>query len=229
LRLFVSSQDQSIPALKTVFPSFEGFAPADRHARGWTGTKRLFDIVAALFLLVAALPLLVAIGVAIRLDSRGPALFAQRRIGRDGVPFSIFKFRTMRVLENDSEIKQATQDDPRITRVGRFLRVSSLDELPQLLNVLAGQMSVVGPRPHAAAHDEFYETRIANYRLRRLVKPGITGWAQINGHRGATPELADMEARVDLDQFYVEHQSLAFDLKILARTPLAVLSGRNAH
>ena len=223
----MSTQDQSIPALRTVLPAFQGFGvPARTEGRT---AKRMLDIAVALLLLLATLPVLGLIALGIRLDLRGPVLFAQRRIGQGGKPFAIVKFRTMHVLENGADIKQATGNDPRITRIGRFLRVWSLDELPQLFNVLAGDMSLVGPRPHAAAHDEYYGARIANYHLRRLVKPGITGWAQINGHRGATPELSDMQARIDCDQFYVEHETLALDVSILARTPLAVLSGRNAH
>ncbi len=208
-------------------PAFQGFGvPAGTGGRT---TKRILDIAVAILLLLASLPVLGLIAVAIRLDSRGPVLFAQRRIGQGGKPFAIVKFRTMHVLEDGPDIQQATGNDPRITRIGRRLRLWSLDELPQLFNVLAGDMSLVGPRPHAAAHDEYYGAHIANYHLRRLVKPGITGWAQINGHRGATPELSDMQARIDCDQFYVEHETLALDIRILARTPVAVLSGRNAN
>ena len=123
---------------------------------------------------------------------------------------------------------QATAGDARITRVGRILRMLSLDELPQLFNVMSGEMSLVGPRPHAIAHDEFYAPRIAGYRLRHQVKPGITGWAQIHGARGATQTLADMQRRIDLDLWYVAQESLWLDLRILARTPLEVLKGRNA-
>jgi putative colanic acid biosysnthesis UDP-glucose lipid carrier transferase len=223
----LSLQDHSLPHLKTVFPSFEGFglsaAPESLSA------KRVLDFVVALGLLVLALPLLALVTLAIAADTRGPVLFAQRRIGLNGKPFAILKFRSMRVAEDGDEIVQATADDARITRIGRFLRAASLDELPQLINVLAGDMSLVGPRPHAAAHDEYYAERIANYHLRHLVKPGITGWAQVNGARGATPRLDDMQSRVDLDLFYVRHESLFLDLKILVRTPLAVASRRNAY
>ena len=223
----MSTQDQSIPAFRTLLPAFHGFGiPARTEGRS---AKRTLDLAVALLLLLASLPALGLIALAIRLDSRGPVLFTQRRIGHGGKPFAIVKFRTMHVLEDGTDIRQAAGDDPRITRIGRFLRVLSLDELPQLFNVLAGDMSLVGPRPHAAAHDEYYGARIANYHLRRRVKPGITGWAQINGHRGATPELSDMQARIDCDQFYVEHETLSWDISILARTPFAVLSGRNAR
>ena len=228
-RLPVSIQERSIPALKTVFPSFKEFGAAAGQARRSRTAKRMLDVTLAIALLILVLPVLALLGIAIALDSRGPVLFTQRRLGLNGKPFAIYKFRTMHVLEDGAEIRQATRDDARITRVGKLLRGLSLDELPQLFNVLAGEMSLVGPRPHAIAHENFYEARIGNYHLRRLVKPGITGWAQINGCRGATPQLSDMQARVDLDQFYVENETLVLDLKILAQTPVAVLSGRNAH
>ena len=219
----MSTQDHSLPVLS----SFEGLGIAVENEG--LNVKRVMDVLGALFVLLLTLPLFALIILAIGIDSKGPVLFAQRRIGRGGRPFAILKFRSMHVLEDGAEIRQAMKGDARITRVGHLLRATSLDELPQLFNVLAGDMSLVGPRPHAAAHDEFYGARIANYHLRRLVKPGITGWAQVKGHRGATPELRDMQARVDCDQFYVENGSLALDLKILAATPLAVLTGRNAH
>ncbi len=219
----------SAPTLEKIFPAFEnlsaitGAAPRSRLA------KRTLDIVAASLLLVLCLPLMALIAIAIALDSRGPVLFAQRRTGLNGRDFTIYKFRTLNVRENDAEVRQVVENDARLTRVGKRLRGLGLDELPQLINVLAGDMSLVGPRPHAIVHEKFYAARIGNYRLRRLVKPGITGWAQINGCRGATPELADMQARVDLDQYYVEHENLGLDLKILARTPAAVLSKRNTR
>ncbi|MEA1648129.1 exopolysaccharide biosynthesis polyprenyl glycosylphosphotransferase [Nitrospirillum sp. BR 11164] len=190
--------------------------------------KRALDMTLSLALLLACLPLLGLIALLIRLDSRGPILFRQQRIGLAGQPFHIVKFRTMHVLEDGADVVQAIEGDPRVTRVGGLLRVTSLDELPQLLNVLSGEMSLVGPRPHAAAHDDFYRARIPNYLYRQNVRPGITGWAQVNGARGATPQVADMQARVDLDAWYVDNASLALDLKILARTPLVVLSRRKA-
>jgi putative colanic acid biosynthesis UDP-glucose lipid carrier transferase len=185
-------------------------------------------MVFSLALLLACLPLLALVALLIRLDSRGPILFRQQRIGLAGQPFHIVKFRTMHVLEDGADVVQAIEGDPRVTRVGGSLRVTSLDELPQLLNVLSGEMSLVGPRPHAAAHDDYYRARIPNYLYRQNVRPGITGWAQVNGARGATPQVADMQARVDLDAWYVDNASLALDLKILARTPLVVLSRRKA-
>ena len=223
----MSIQERSIPALKTVFPSFDDFG---RIARPRSHkAKRALDVTAALLLVVLVLPLMAVLSLAIALDSRGPVLFTQRRVGRGGKRFAIYKFRTMHVLEDGDVVPQATPHDARITRVGRLLRGLSLDELPQLFNVLAGEMSLVGPRPHAVAHEDFYQARIGNYHIRGLVKPGITGWAQIHGCRGATPLISDMQARIDLDQYYVEHENLALDLVILARTPLAVLSRRNAR
>ncbi|ASG24092.1 exopolysaccharide biosynthesis polyprenyl glycosylphosphotransferase [Nitrospirillum viridazoti] len=199
-----------------------------RRARRHLTPKRALDMALSLALLLACLPLLGLIALLIRLDSRGPILFRQQRIGLAGQPFHIVKFRTMHVLEDGADVVQATEGDPRVTRVGGVLRVTSLDELPQLLNVLSGEMSLVGPRPHAAAHDDYYRARIPNYLYRQNVRPGITGWAQVNGARGATPQVADMQARVDLDAWYVDNASLTLDLKILARTPLVVLSRRKA-
>ena len=181
---------------------------------------------AALLLL---LPVLTLAGIAVALDSKGPVLFAQRRTGRGGKTFAILKFRSMHVMEDGPEIRQAARGDARVTRVGRIIRKLSIDELPQLINVLAGEMSLVGPRPHAVAHDEFYGARIPAYRERFQVKPGITGWAQVHGARGATPALADMQRRIDLDVWYARNSSVLLDLRILARTPLEVLSTRNAH
>ncbi len=197
-------------------------------ARPRRETQRLLDIAVSLVLILLLSPLLAIITLAVALGTPGPVLFCQRRTGKDGQIFAMFKFRSMRVLEDGAEIVQAREHDPRITRIGRFLRVSSLDELPQLFNVLRGEMSLVGPRPHAVAHDEYYGARIKDYALRQRVRPGMTGWAQVNGKRGATPQLSDMQARVELDAWYVAHRSLALDLKILARTPLEVLRRRNA-
>lgn len=190
--------------------------------------KRLLDIAVSLTLIVVLLPVLAAISLAVALESRGPVLFCQHRRGRHGRIFPMFKFRSMRVLEDGAVVVQAKENDPRVTRAGRILRSTSLDELPQLFNVLAGEMSLVGPRPHAVAHDDFYGARIANYAVRQRVKPGMTGWAQVNGARGETPELRHMQARVDLDAWYVAHQSFLLDLKILVLTPLEVLKRRNA-
>jgi exopolysaccharide biosynthesis polyprenyl glycosylphosphotransferase len=213
--------------MKAVFPAFDGFVLPIPGASESTA-KRVLDIAAAALLILLLSPLLALVSLAILLDSRGPLIFAQRRTGLNGKTFAILKFRSMHVLEDGADVKQAVRGDARITRIGRIIRKLSLDELPQLFNVLAGDMSLVGPRPHAIAHDEYYGAVIANYAVRQQVKPGITGWAQINGARGATPTLESMQARVDLDSWYVAHSSLALDLLILARTPFEVLRSRNA-
>jgi lipopolysaccharide/colanic/teichoic acid biosynthesis glycosyltransferase len=155
-------------------------------------------------------------------------LFRQTRKGLNGRTFRIYKFRTMRVLEDGAVVRQATRGDARVTRIGRILRSTSLDELPQLLNVLSGEMALVGPRPHALAHDEFYSREISGYDQRFRVKPGITGWAQVNGARGETPTLDHMRRRIELDLWYVQHKSIALDLTILARTVVAEL-GRTSE
>jgi putative colanic acid biosynthesis UDP-glucose lipid carrier transferase len=199
------------------------------HRADALDATRLLDITVSLIAIALLLPLFALVSLAIVLDSRGPVLFCQRRQGQNGQVFGILKFRSMRVMEDGVHVVQATSNDARVTRVGRFLRSSSIDELPQLFNVLSGEMSLVGPRPHALAHDEYYGARIPAYAKRQRVKPGITGWAQINGTRGETPELSDMEKRVAFDSWYVDHKSLALNLLILIRTPLIVLSRRNAH
>jgi putative colanic acid biosynthesis UDP-glucose lipid carrier transferase len=171
-------------------------------------------------------PLLVLIALVIRLDSNGPALFTETRTELNGKKFRIYKFRTMTVQEDGAVVQQATQGDPRVTRIGRILRKTSLDELPQLLNVIRGEMALVGPRPHALAHDQHYGRAIPTYEHRFAVKPGITGWAQVNGARSETPTVADMKRRIDFDLWYVQHQSLALDLTILARTVVAEITRR---
>jgi exopolysaccharide biosynthesis polyprenyl glycosylphosphotransferase len=191
--------------------------------------KRGFDLAIALPLFVLLAPLMLAIAVLIRFDSAGPALFRQKRLGQGGKPFEIVKFRSMTVLEDGDNVTQVRKGDVRVTRVGRWLRRSSLDELPQFFNVIAGDMSLVGPRPHAIAHDRLYASLIENYELRQLVKPGITGWAQVNGRRGETPAVEDMRDRVTLDIWYARRASFSLDLKILLRTPFEVFRQRNAY
>ncbi|MCK1682385.1 exopolysaccharide biosynthesis polyprenyl glycosylphosphotransferase [Bradyrhizobium sp. 147] len=191
-------------------------------------SKRIIDIIGAGFALMVFAPLLAMAAVAIRLDSPGPILFKQQRCGFNGRIFSIRKFRTMHVLENGPVVVQATPLDPRITRVGRWLRRTSFDELPQLLNVLDGSMSLVGPRPHAVAHDGQFEKLVRKYAFRRRVRPGLTGWAQIHGCRGPTPTATMVERRVEYDLWYIDNWSLRLDLAILLRTPMEVLRGRNA-
>ena len=194
-----------------------------------TSSKRLLDLAIAVPALIFLAPFLALLALLIRLDSPGPALFRQKRLGYRGRPFDIFKLRTMRVLEDGETIAQARPDDARVTQIGRWLRASSLDELPQLINVIKGEMSLVGPRPHARAHDDFYARLIAGYPHRQDVNPGITGWAQVNGLRGATPTVDIMSRRVDFDVWYARHASFGLDLEILLRTPLEVLRRRNAY
>jgi putative colanic acid biosysnthesis UDP-glucose lipid carrier transferase len=185
--------------------------------------------VLALLILVMILPLLLAIAIGIKLSSPGPALFRQRRYGLDGREIYVYKFRTMTVTEDGGEIRQATRGDKRVTRFGALLRRYSLDELPQFINVLQGRMSVVGPRPHAVAHSEMYRKLIKGYMIRHKVKPGITGWAQVNGFRGETRTLDRMESRIAYDLAYLRHWSLRLDLWIVLKTLLVVLNDRNAY
>jgi Undecaprenyl-phosphate glucose phosphotransferase len=191
--------------------------------------KRAFDIAVASALLLGALPLLLLIAAAIKLDSPGPVLFRQRRNGFNQQEFKVFKFRTMTALDDGDVIRQASRDDDRITRIGRLLRRTNLDELPQLLNVILGDMSLIGPRPHAVAHNSAYHQRIRLYARRHNVKPGISGWAQVNGLRGETDALEKMQRRVEHDLYYIDHWSVAFDIKILLLTVLSPNSYRNAY
>ena len=197
-----------------------------RPLPGWhVVLKRAEDLLLGSVFLVMLSPVMLAVGTAVRLDSQGPALFRQRRLGFNNNPITVYKFRSMthRPLQSDSTIVQASREDPRVTRVGRFIRRTSLDELPQLLNVLRGEMSLVGPRPHAIAHNEQYSALIDDYLGRHRVQPGITGWAQVNGLRGETDTLEKMQKRVEFDLAYIERWSIAFDLRIIAQTALGVL------
>lgn len=169
------------------------------------------------------------IALLIKLDSKGPVFFRQRRHGSNYKIIEVYKFRTMSVLEDGDTIRQASKDDKRVTRVGRYLRMTSLDELPQLLNVLAGNMSLVGPRPHALAHDDHYSELLEDYASRHRVKPGITGWAQINGFRGEITEPGLMEQRVRYDLEYIDNWSIWFDIKVLLLTPLFGFISRKAY
>jgi undecaprenyl-phosphate galactose phosphotransferase/putative colanic acid biosynthesis UDP-glucose lipid carrier transferase len=175
------------------------------------------------------MPMLLIVALAIKLDSPGPVLFKQTRHGFNKQRFKIFKFRTMNVLEDGATVKQAVRDDNRVTRVGMWLRKTSIDELPQLFNVLIGDMSIVGPRPHATAHDSYYADLISDYAFRHHVKPGITGWAQVHGYRGETPTVQSMKERVDYDIWYVDNWSLLRDVQIILRTALEVTRGHNAY
>jgi putative colanic acid biosynthesis UDP-glucose lipid carrier transferase len=199
----------------------------------FTGTnelvKRISDIVLASIILVLISPLLLLIAIGVKLSSPGPAIFRQKRNGLDGEEITVYKFRSMRTMDNGPVVKQATKADPRITRFGAFLRRTSLDELPQFVNVLQGRMSIVGPRPHAVAHNELYRQLIKAYMVRHKVKPGITGWAQVNGCRGETETVEKMQARVEYDLEYLRNWSLGFDLRIIARTIKLVFFDRNAY
>lgn len=202
-------------------------AEEQSRPRGYTHIKRQIDIVVALACIIIASPLFALIAILVRLDSPGPILFHQSRVGLGGRIFTIVKFRTLTVIEDGPNIVQVGEDDPRMTNLGRMLRRCCLDELPQLFNVLWGDMSLVGPRPHALAHHIYYGTRIASYAARHAVKPGLTGWAQVHGACGPTPLLSDMRARVELDLWYIAHATIALDLLILAKTPLQILRGRH--
>lgn len=191
--------------------------------------KRLLDIMIASFALALLSPLMLITAMAIRLDSPGPAVFRQRRAGFNAELFTIFKFRTMSVMEDGSAVKQAGRADSRVTSIGRILRASSIDELPQLFNVLRGDMSLVGPRPHALVHDDQYGAILADYAFRHHVKPGITGWAQIHGYRGGTAEVGLMRKRLEHDLWYISNWSLLLDLVIMIRTVVEVFRHRNAY
>lgn len=191
--------------------------------------KQGIDRILAATSLVLLMPFLAVIIAAIRMESPGPALFLQTRVGFNGRPFKIFKFRTMSTLEDGPVIVQATKNDSRITHLGALLRKLSIDELPQLINVLRGDMSLVGPRPHALAHDNEYDRLIATYAIRQKMKPGITGWAQINGFRGETPEIGMMMRRVESDLWYIESWSPWLDIRIMLLTVIRVLQSENAR
>ena len=199
----------------------------------FTGTneliKRISDVVISLAILVLISPLLLVVAIGVKLSSPGPVIFKQRRNGLDGEEIIVYKFRSMHAMDNGSVVRQATKDDPRITRFGAFLRRSSMDELPQFINVLQGRMSIVGPRPHAVAHNEEYRKLIKAYMVRHKVKPGITGWAQVNGLRGETDTIDKMKTRVEYDLEYLRNWSLALDLQIILRTLRLVIFDRHAY
>ena len=192
------------------------------------GVKRLVDLVLASVAFVFLLPVMLLTAIAIKLDGPGPVIFRQIRKGFNGQQFVMLKFRTMTVQENGATVTQATRNDPRVTGIGKLLRASSIDELPQLLNVLSGDMSLIGPRPHALAHDSQFEKLLSDYAFRHHVKPGITGWAQCNGARGATPQIEQIQERVKLDLWYINNWSLWLDFQILVKTAFEVLRKRNA-
>ncbi len=201
-----------------------------RPIDGWGACgKALFDRAVAGLALILLLPLFAAVGLAIKLETRGPVFFRQTRHGISGRPIKVWKFRSMRTQDDGPVVKQAVKGDPRITHVGAFLRKTSLDELPQLINVVLGEMSLVGPRPHAVAHNQHYEKIVEGYNRRQRVKPGITGLAQISGFRGETQDPALMQARIDHDLRYIRGWSPALDLKILFLTPTLGLVHPNAY
>lgn len=201
-----------------------------RAIRDWGYIAKVaVDKSLAALLLIILSPLMAVIAAAIKLESDGPVFFRQHRHGINGKTITIWKFRSMKVMENGPKLLQATAHDPRVTRVGRVLRRSSLDELPQLINILAGEMSLVGPRPHAIAHNRAYEQIVDHYAGRNQVKPGLTGWAQVNGLRGETSDPALMQARVQCDHWYIANWSFWLDLKILFMTPVHGLINKNAY
>jgi putative colanic acid biosynthesis UDP-glucose lipid carrier transferase len=191
--------------------------------------KRCSDIVLSLLILTLISPLLILLALCVKISSPGPAIFRQRRYGLDGHEIVVYKFRSMRVMDDGAHIQQARKGDPRVTPIGAFLRATSLDELPQFFNVLQGRMSIVGPRPHAVAHNEMYRRLIKGYMLRHKVRPGITGWAQVNGYRGETEALEKMKSRIDYDLEYLRNWSLRLDLYIIAKTVWVVLKGEAAY
>jgi putative colanic acid biosynthesis UDP-glucose lipid carrier transferase len=191
--------------------------------------KRTSDIVLAGVGLLVAAPIMAVAALGVKLTSKGPVLFRQRRHGLDGTEIVVYKFRSMKVMEDGAVVKQAERGDPRVTRLGRFLRATSLDELPQLINVLQGRMSVIGPRPHALTHNDHYRALIAGYARRHKVKPGLSGWAQVHGHRGETKTVDDMRARVEHDLYYMRNWSLWMDLHIAVKTLVVLFKDPNAY
>lgn len=189
--------------------------------------KALLDRCLAMLAIVVLSPLMAVVALLVKWSSPGPVLFKQQRHGRHGRIIEVWKFRSMR-LHDDCDVKQATRGDPRITPVGRFIRRTSIDELPQLFNVLRGEMSLVGPRPHAVSHNIYYSEKIIAYMARHRVKPGVTGMAQVNGYRGETDTIEKMQKRVEMDLEYINNWSIWLDIKILIKTPFVLLS-KNAY
>src|SRR5262245_48317643 len=207
-----------VAVCETPFTGFDGLV------------KRTSDVVLALLILALVSPLLLAVAIGVKMSSPGPVIFRQRRYGLDGKEIIVYKFRTMTVAEDGETVRQASKGDVRVTAFGAFLRKNSLDELPQFVNVLEGRMSIVGPRPHAVAHNEMYRKLIKGYMLRHKVKPGITGWAQVNGLRGETDTVEKMRERIDFDLDYLRNWSLRLDLYIIAKTVWVIFKERkNAY
>jgi len=190
--------------------------------------KRIADFFFAILILITISPILLIVALGVKFTSKGPIIFKQRRYGLDGKEILVYKFRSMSVCEDDHEVKQAQKGDQRVTRFGAFLRKTSLDELPQFINVLQGRMSIVGPRPHAIAHNEMYRKLISGYMIRHKVRPGITGWAQVNGLRGETDTLEKMQARIDYDIDYLRNYSPRLDMYIIFMTVITLVRGQNS-
>ena len=208
------------------------FEIVERPLSGWAVVAKMIeDYVLACIIAILLMPLFAVVAIAIKLDSPGPVLFRQKRLGFNNQTFSIYKFRSMHCHEEapDARTRQATLHDPRITRVGRFIRRTSIDELPQIFNVLNGTMSLIGPRPHALDHNEDFAREVRGYFARHRVKPGLTGWAQVNGLRGETDTLEKLKARVEHDVYYIENWSILFDIRILVLTAFVVLFQKNAY
>ncbi|KJC53658.1 glycosyl transferase [Bradyrhizobium sp. LTSPM299] len=243
---FVRSQIKALPAAARLLPdknvrSLTNCSSSERQraltieiqsaplSEAQCFVKRTIDILMAAVAVIFFSPVMALTAIAIKLDSPGPVIFRQHRKGFNGRQFVIFKFRTMTVQENGPTVAQATRDDPRVTGIGRLLRSASIDELPQLMNVLKGDMSLIGPRPHALAHDNHFENILSDYAFRHHVKPGITGWAQCNGARGATPSIEHISERVRLDLWYINNWTLWLDVQILIKTFFEVMRKRNAY
>ncbi|MGE0722737.1 MAG: undecaprenyl-phosphate glucose phosphotransferase [Alphaproteobacteria bacterium] len=231
VRLFVDTFDLDLPVRG--FGAVAGvptLAVYERPLAGWSLlAKAIEDKALALLLLMLFAPVMAGIAMAIRLEGRGPVLFRQQRLGFNSERFTVFKFRTMAGAEDGDAVVQARRGDPRVTTLGAFLRRTSLDELPQLVNVLRGDMSLVGPRPHAVVHDQHYARLIDGFLSRHRVKPGMTGWAQVNGLRGEVDGPDKMRRRLEHDLFYIENWSLMFDLRILILTAFIGFAHRNAY
>jgi putative colanic acid biosynthesis UDP-glucose lipid carrier transferase len=223
----------NIRMLSSHIGDFLGFPTVDLNrpiSSGLNGAlKELFDRLFSLVVLIFLFPVFLVIAIFIKFDSPGPVLFKQSRHGLNGKLFSVYKFRTMKLHEQSDKVRQATKNDDRITPLGRFMRKTSLDELPQFFNVLLGDMSIVGPRPHALQHNDIYKDKIDLYMLRHRVKPGITGWAQIHGFRGETDTLDKMEERIEFDLYYIRHWSFWMDVRIIIWTALKGWTGNNAY
>lgn len=225
--MFVTDLIQSKP---TVLCGVPVISVCDTPFHGINGAlKRGSDVVLSSFILLALAPVLLTIAAAVKLGSPGPVIFKQRRYGQEGEEIVVYKFRSMTVAEDGPEVRQAQRDDKRITALGAFLRKTSLDELPQFINVLQGRMSIVGPRPHAVAHNELYRKLIKGYMVRHKVRPGITGWAQVNGFRGETDTLEKMEGRIERDLDYLRNWSLKLDVLIILKTIRLVFRDQQAY